>query len=479
MRRSLWVIALLAALAANWQNALAQTSDPPDEPATIHISQVDASSYPQITLYVRILDENGERVPDLEQDDFNVIEDGKEVVITAFQGANLSPITTSLLIDVSGSMDDEGKLAGAQEAALTFIDLMRQDDTANLIVFDDEVFELVGFTTQHELLKDAVEDLDANGGTAWYDAVKKSAEEITEISGRKSIILLSDGLDNDSWTSFNGAVTAAEKAGAPVYPIGLGRIDFDNQALSDMALQTGGEYFQSPSASDLEEIYRKISEQTLEEYVITYTSPRPNYDGTRRDIQVNVGSTTGGGKYTEEHLLTIESDPLIGLVLFVLLLAAAAVPYLASRLRRKPAHVSESKEGETVVPDAPDRDISMDETIIMADGTGGVALDDKCPSCGAPLGVNVKFCRKCGYRKAGDWNNQLPRSSSPAVFPPSQLACPHCGAKLRAAARFCSSCSKPVASVTAAPLEAAQCVHCKTPLRPGARFCAHCGKQVV
>ena len=135
------------------------------------------------------------------------------------------------------------------------------------------------------------------------------------IQGRKNLLLLSDGQDNESLNTFNDAVSAAQKTGATVYTIGLGNgFDINQPELQQIAKQTNGKFYLTPNASDLKNLYQEISVSTQEEYSsITYKSPRPTYDGTRRKIEINVGNITGQGKYTESHLINIESNVWVGL----------------------------------------------------------------------------------------------------------------------------------------------------------------------
>jgi len=98
--------------------------------------------------------------------------------------------------------------------------------------------------------------------------------------------------------------------------------------LKDIAGQTNGAFYHAPSAAELEELYRQIALSTQEEYVLTYHSPRPDFDGTRRDITVRVGETGASGGYVEQHLVTVQSDLLVGL-LFLVPLGLALLSLLA------------------------------------------------------------------------------------------------------------------------------------------------------
>lgn len=420
-RKILFVFLFLLSCIVGTDPVLAQSSV--DEVTSIEIAQVDNSNYPEVTLYVRALDVDGQRVSDLTQESFVISEDGSPVEIIAFETYNEGSIVTMMVIDISGSMSGD-KLAGAKDAALTFVDLMRDQDQAGLIVFDDIVSLRRSLTTNKNVLKESIRDLYTQGGTAWYDAVVEAVEQLASVSGRKSVILLSDGMDNESRHSFRQALNIAVDAEMPVYTIGLGDSgDYDAYELNRMAQETGAEFYASPSSIELEELYTNLSRTTQDEYVITYRSPRPTYDGTRRDIVVSVGEQSGGGGYLEQHLLNIASDPLVGLLLLLPLLMAWIVPVSAQAwMRRRTA------QSQPAAPHLPQ-----------------------------------------------------PVIPSPAVSRLSQkVQCIHCGQPLRAAARFCASCGKSQhPSVVTGTPSASFCQHCGSALHPGAKFCAKCGRQVT
>ncbi len=417
-RQFLFVFLFLLSFSVGEDPVLAQS--PVDEVTRIEIAQVDNSNYPEVTLYVRALDADGQRVSGLIQENFELSEDGTPVEIIAFEAYNEGSIVTMLVIDISGSMSGD-KLAGAKDAALTFVDLMREQDQAGLIVFDDIVSLRRSLTTNKNLLKNTIQELYTGGGTAWYDAIVEAIDQLTSIAGRKSAILLSDGLDNESRHSFRQVLGIAVDAEIPVYTIGLGEAgDYDAYELNRMAQETGGEFYASPSSSELEELYTNLSRTTQDEYVITYRSPRPTYDGTRRDIVVSVGGQSGGGEYLEVHLLNIASDPLAGFLLLLPLLLAWLVPASVQIWMRRKSRLQ--------------------------------------PAVSLPI---------------------QPVGSPPVSDSPQVVQCVHCGQPLRSGARFCASCGKsqdlPV--VTGTP-SAQFCRHCGNTLRAGAKFCAKCGRQI-
>lgn len=413
-----------------------QAQTPVPENITVEIAQVDNSAYPNVTLYIRVFDVDNQLVQNLTQDQFEVTEDGKKIDIIGFSSVNLSTITTLLLIDISSSMDEDGKIGGAKEAALTLVNMMRPQDQVGLVVFNTSVTILQDFTSDKEALEGAIRQISAEGSTAWYDAVITAASQIRTLSGRKSVILLSDGLDNSSLSSFNDAVYEAQASGAPVYSIGLGSSgNFDRTRLESIAEATGGEFYHAPSAGELEELYRKIAETTQAEYVITYRSPRPVYDGTRRNIIVTVGGATVSEKYTEEHLLHIQSDLLVGLVCLVPLLLGVMLPLgVTMLLNWQQSQPQVSAPAVPPVPSAlPVQPPATQPARSVIPSPGMKMASAQCSHCGSPLRQGACFCAGCGQIVA-----------PPVVLMPAQTQCANCGRTLRPDAKFCAECGKRV-----------------------------------
>ena len=425
----LFLILFLIIFVARGETVRAQS--PVDEIASVEIAQVDNSAYPQVTVYVRVLDASGARVESLTQENFRITEDGKSVGIIAFSGVNYEPIRTLLLIDKSGSMGAEGKMEGAKTAAYTFIEQMREQDQAAIMAFDNGVNLIQDYTNDKTVLKGKIDPLTPGDCTSWYEAVYIAADLTVTLSGRKSLILLSDGMDcrEDWWLhnmmgygsyhSFEEALSKIQRTETPVYSIALGlepaanlgAEGYDEGRLTRIATQTGGEYYHRPTADQLAELYQTLARQTQGEYVLTYESPRPTYDGTRRDIQVTVveASTAGDvdeggenatgitatGTYVEEHLLHIESDLLVGAILLTPLLLAVVIPALFGGLRRPPY---------------------VQDGIII-----------RCARCGESMRPSAKFCQGCGQ-------------SVNDVQLGDEMHCPNCGQTTRPGAKFCSKC---------------------------------------
>jgi len=239
---------------------------------TAELAQIDTSKYPEITLYVSVRDKDGQIVEGLQEKDFKVTEDGTPVAVIAFSAGIRSAIATVMTVDRSNSMSVENKLAGAKSAAMTFVDLMREHDKA--------------------ALKRQIQSLNTGNCTAWYDGVYDSVDLIATLEGRRSVILLSDGIDcREDWKlrllgmgsshTLDEAIQHARDADIPVYAIGFGQRatqevsneGFDEVKLRRVASETGGKYYHAPNADELKRLYQSLSVEMQKEYVLTYRSP--------------------------------------------------------------------------------------------------------------------------------------------------------------------------------------------------------------
>lgn len=456
MRRALLpavVLALLVAVALMLSSALARPGSPAVDGAA-RVEQVDTSAYPAITLYVSVRDEEGRPVTGLSSADFAVTEDGAPVELAEFAGGGAAPVSAALVIDRSGSMEDDDKIDGAREAAAAFVELMRPGDRAALIAFNEDVELVEPFSDNPAELNAAIGRLRADGGTALYDAVAAGVELLRDEPGRRLLLVLSDGQDCsarfDSCPNEFGsertlaeAIALAQEAGQPVAVVGLGdraaagQSGIDEAVLRRIAEETGGRYFYAPRAEELAGLYAGLAGDVQQEYRLTYVSPRPFYDGTRRDIQVRAGASVASGDYTERHLINVVSSPLVGLVLLAPLAGLLVLPSALARRRRAaslraaPAAPAEAVSGAAGAP-ALGAVIVPD---IEAPPRSAVPAPRRCASCGAPLRETARFCPSCGATQ--------PVAPAPAAE--RRTFCDMCGRPLEPGAKFCIGCGEPVA----------------------------------
>lgn len=353
------------------------------------VTQVDSSHYPDITLSVSVADPAGKLVQNLSARDFTVTEDGTQVEIKNFAGGG-APITAALVVDRSGSMKEAGKLEGAQDAAQAFVYQLRPSDQAALLAFSDRPELIEGFTSDRRELARSIGRLRAKGSTALYDSIIAGVDALDGIQGRRALVVLTDGRDRisieDSSTasthSLDEAIQTAREAGISAQVIGLGNratddlLDgIDEAVLRQIADETGGQYFYAPNASKLVELYASLAATMQQEYQITYRSPRPFYDGTRRDIRVDVAGAATGGNYVEPHMIHVRSNPWLALALLTPVIGLLLLPrFIRSRK-------SGSAATQPVIPE-------VVETTVLTPSF--------CDQCGSRLRSGARFCAVCG-----------------------------------------------------------------------------------
>src|SRR5262249_30172807 len=152
---------------------------------------------------------------------------------------------------------------------------------------------LADLTSDRDVLKEAIEGTDADGGTAIYDALYVSYYKMKHIEGRKAIALLTDGEDTSSKFSFQKVTELTRTNDVIIYPIGLGASIMDvaiRGTLKQLADDTGGRSFFPKNATDLKAVYDAIATDLRSQYYITYSPKNRALDGTWRTIKLECRS---------------------------------------------------------------------------------------------------------------------------------------------------------------------------------------------
>ncbi|CAM3484080.1 alpha/beta fold hydrolase [Marinicrinis lubricantis] len=217
----------------------------------------------------RIIDRStGKSVGDMRSKDF-IVKLNDSSLLNPWLMVEKQTLTHSssivLNLDYSGSMNGWPKQL-SQAAAYDFIRNLegKTDAMVGVLGFTEEIKVLQQLTDQYgDASLTVYTNLD--GGTALYDAVVAGANLLSEERGRKSMIVLSDGNDEDSRAELEDAIRIAKEEQISVYPIGLGDVDLD--VLQQLADETGGKMLHTLSADDLSEIYDTVTKE--EDYIYT------------------------------------------------------------------------------------------------------------------------------------------------------------------------------------------------------------------
>jgi VWFA-related protein len=431
-------------------------------PASAQITQFDVSSFPTVRAYVSVLDSSGKPVHGLSKDNLSLMENDNSMTIDHLQrfGENgkHEPLSLAIVIDRSGSMAGE-KITRAKESVLRFISLMEPGDQASLFVFSDQVHMLAPLTTSSETLRKSVLSIEAGGQTALYDAVAKGAESIQAVSGRKAVVVLTDGIANRGALDIDQAIATSVKGYVSVYVIGLGK-DVRTSRLERIAGETGGTYFFTPSADGLAEIYDTISNRMRNEYVITYRT------GKRGEYLRNVSLTLTTGQKALRAYFQPESSlfgavgkpplwafaiPLVSFaLLMVLSLRTMDRKYEAGHLTlvrgsgtKKDIDIGQAatigkSAGNTL--GLKDKDISQQHAEVVKEN-GRYVLKDK----GSATGTFVNKTKVLGTHTLED-GDIINVGNATIVFSEDSRQtkllhnCSGCGAPIRAGAKFCAKC---------------------------------------
>ena len=285
-----------------------------NDSVTLVYNDINAAGFPQIVSLVTVTNSVGFAIDKLDEDNFEVYEDNvRELPIKVEElSSGEIGINAVLVIDRSGSMRGQ-PITDAKKAATIFVELMQSKDQSAVVSFSHQPQTDSPFTRDIDSLKAAISRIEANGGTAIFDALIHSVYLMNHGLKNRAIILLTDGADKDSQYSYQEALNALLSYEVRVFTIGLGlnQNSPEENTLKDLASKTGGLYYYSPTSSDLEEIYRAISRLLHHRYRITYSTHNPAKDGTLRhvEIKVFVDNNTSGDTASYRAPYEGKSDP--------------------------------------------------------------------------------------------------------------------------------------------------------------------------
>jgi len=228
---------------------------------------------------------------------------------------------------------------------------MRTGDQAGLLTFNTSIKYVTPVTGDFNALIAAINGLQAKNDTAMYDALVEAVETLEASSGRKAIIVLTDGLDNRSTYTADDVLERIGPAGLSISTIGLGdpthgpgaQTALDETALTSLAQQAGGVYGYAEN-DDLSALYQLYGRTLQAEYLITYTSPSTLRDGVNRSLSVSLNASSDAvtqvdqTQYNPGGLVPEISEPapwsmfitLLG-VLLLLLIAPSSIRFAAQR----------------------------------------------------------------------------------------------------------------------------------------------------
>lgn len=229
-----------------------------------------------VNVPVSVVDRRGQPVTGLHRKDFSLTEDGHSETIRVFQAMAVHPLSMVMALDTSVSVRKDLPFA-KQAAADLASSLLGRDDRVELLGFAGAVTQSVPFTANLHHLNHGLRGLRGDGPTALYAAIARAANDLASQSGRKVIVVISDGSNSVDGVDYDQARTAALRAQASIesiilVPIGAnaGRDLGGEHALIQLARDTGGQYFYADGPTPIQNAMRSLSLGLRSEYLLGY-----------------------------------------------------------------------------------------------------------------------------------------------------------------------------------------------------------------
>ena len=279
----------------------------PDLPPGVPTFRSDVTA---INLDVAVLDSRGRFIPNIPPGNFRVLEDNVPQRIASFEKSQ-APMTVCLVIEFSNLFQSYYTETWYQtlSAAYGFLETLKPEDYVAVVAYDLRPEILSDFSTDKRTAQEGMQRLRMAGFSEanLYDALADTADRMAGIEGRRSIVLLSSGVDTFSKLTFDKTRKSLQNSGVPVYAIGLmqaireradaygymdaiSRLDFlqaDNQ-LRTFTKETGGQAFFPRFYGEFPGIFGAISDALRNQYSLTYQPSNQARDGKFRKIKVEL-----------------------------------------------------------------------------------------------------------------------------------------------------------------------------------------------
>ena len=279
--------------------ALGQQTPPVTTPASPPQSDQPtriAVEVTRVSMAFSVTDKKGRFVTGLAKEDFDVLENGKPQEIQEFHAEPGLPLRVAVLIDTSNSIRDRFKFE--QEAAVQFLGelLNTNADKAMVVSFDSTAEMACSMTDDFEKLGLAIRALRPGGGTAMYDAIRFASDKLSteqpSYMYRRMMVIVTDGDDNQSRSTREQALEAAEVADTFIYAIStnnLGQGDTDgDKVLRYLTQKTGGKPYFPFKLEDLSSDFNIIAEEVRHQYAILYRPENLAINGPFRHVEIRV-----------------------------------------------------------------------------------------------------------------------------------------------------------------------------------------------
>ena len=245
-----------------------------------------------VPIYATVVDPSGRLVPDLEQSDFQILDNGKPAELTLFSNES-QPFSAVVMLDTSASMTANLKLLN--RAAEQFLLRLLPVDKAQVGAFNDKIQLSGTFTNNRDELFGALNDLYFGNPTRLNDGIAAGLDALRGIEGRRVVLVFTDGEDTSSKTGFKTVLEQARDEEVMVYSIGLESEYFNgmrivktrpSRDLRKIADETGGGYFELLKTVDLAPTFTRVAQELRSQYLIGFAPA--SLDGKVHKLEVKV-----------------------------------------------------------------------------------------------------------------------------------------------------------------------------------------------
>lgn len=251
------------------------------------------SSVRTVPIYATVIDASGRLVPELQQSDFTVLDNGKPSDVTLFSNES-QPFTSVVMLDTSASMTANLKLLN--RAAEQFLLRLLPVDKAQVGAFNDKIQLSGTFTNNRDELIGALNDLYFGNPTRLNDAIATSLDALEGVEGRRVVLVFTDGEDTSSRIGFKTVLERARDEGVMVYSIGLESEYFNGQRvvrskpsrdLRKISDETGGGYFELQKTADLSPTFTRVAQELRSQYLVGFAPASLDNKVHKLELKVN------------------------------------------------------------------------------------------------------------------------------------------------------------------------------------------------
>ena len=241
-----------------------------------------------VQVTVTVSDASGQFVSGLPQTAFHVAEDGQAQTIIHFASED-APLELIVAVDISGSM--AGAMPKLKRAVKDFLAAVPAGNQVTLIGFNDSIFALTRKTVDPAERVRAVDRLSSWGSTALYDVVLRGTDMLGRQTGRKVLVVFTDGEDQGSHVALEDLKRRLESSEVTLYMIGQGRgltLDPLKKLMTDLSTPTGGRALFTDNVDELHTAFTDLLYELKNQYLIGYAPTNDARDDSWRGISVNV-----------------------------------------------------------------------------------------------------------------------------------------------------------------------------------------------